>query len=470
MERGHKMENKMIMKGKYAVAQIMVSEIEESTRNQIQTFLNCPVFKDCIIRIMPDCHAGNGAVIGFTSTRNGYIIPNLVGVDIACGIETYKIGNLDELKTANPNLFLDLDNFIKANIPFGTAINDPNKMGHKIESYLKPKRCLDKNYLKKILCAKPFDFYGYSSIDEERIIKDIDDCFANPDLYREPFHELTMFLFDKMYELGEKVTGNPNYWKERGRLSLGSLGGGNHFIELDTDPDNNVWLSIHSGSRHFGNIVAQYHQDKAKNLISKFFVDMAAFKDLEFLPLDLGGQEYLDDMELIQQYALMNRSMMAYTIIKGFFGMEEPLDVIKTMHNYINFDDNIIRKGAISAYEGERVIIPIAMDTGAIIGTGKGNKTWNNSAPHGAGRIMSRNEARKTFTLEQHVKSMEGIWSSCINMSTIDETGGAYKSMDLIVNAITDTVRIDYIQKPVYVFKDNKPDKDKTEEEKALSI
>jgi len=234
--------------------------------------------------------------------------------------------------------------------------------------------------------------------------------------------------------------------------SLGTLGGGNHFIELDKDPDGNVWLIIHSGSRNFGLQVCNYHQKRAKEFVSKALIT-GIQTGMEYLPIDMGGQEYLDDMEVAQQYAHNNRKSMAKIICEEYFETEIPTDQILSVHNYINFEDKIIRKGAIQANEGQRCVIPFNMRDGIAVCIGKGNKKWNNSAPHGAGRLMSRTKAKEQITLEQYEKSMEGIYSTCVNKSTIDESPFAYKDFNTVMSEMGETVDIQFVMKPIYNLK-----------------
>jgi len=236
-------------------------------------------------------------------------------------------------------------------------------------------------------------------------------------------------------------------------LSFGTLGGGNHYIELNKDQNKNIWLSIHSGSRHFGLAVATFHQKRAKELMRKMFHGASAYNGLEFLPMDLGGAGYLIDMRVAQDFADVNRELMAKTLIEGFFHQDfKVIESIKSVHNYIG-EDKIIRKGAISAREGERLIIPLNMRDGAIIGVGKGSSKWNFSAPHGAGRKYSRKKAKENFTLEEFEKEMNGIWSSCVKAKTLDESPMAYKDASDILDNIGETVDVQEIIKPIYNFK-----------------
>jgi RNA-splicing ligase RtcB len=234
--------------------------------------------------------------------------------------------------------------------------------------------------------------------------------------------------------------------------SLGTLGGGNHFIELDTDPSGNVWLVIHSGSRNFGLQVCNYHQMRAKDFVNKALVT-GIQTGMEYLPIEFGGQEYLDDMQIAQTFAHLNRELMAKIICQRFFKMDLPNVKVESVHNYINFEDGIIRKGAIQANIGQRCVIPFNMRDGIAMCMGKGSKKWNNSAPHGAGRIMSRSKAKEQIKLEDYKNAMKGIYSSCINKSTLDESPFAYKDFNQVISEMEETVSVLYLMKPIYNFK-----------------
>jgi len=236
--------------------------------------------------------------------------------------------------------------------------------------------------------------------------------------------------------------------------SVGTLGGGNHFLELDRDEENNLWLVVHSGSRNLGLQVCRYHQDRAKEYIKKEFKGAGAYHGMEYMSLEGGGDEYLEDMKIAQEYAVQNRTVMSRIIIEGFFGKKiSECESVSSIHNYFNFEDKIIRKGAIAAPAGENVIIPLNMRDGSVIAAGKGNPKWNYSAPHGAGRILSRSESKELISLEEFEESMKGIYSSSISSSTIDESPMVYKSSEEIMGLIGDAVDIDFVMKPVYNFK-----------------
>lgn len=239
---------------------------------------------------------------------------------------------------------------------------------------------------------------------------------------------------------------------DRAVCSFGTLGGGNHFIEIDKTDDGQFWLVIHSGSRNFGLRVATYHQNKARELSKQMFMGADAHKGLEYLPMEMGGREYLEDMKIAQKYAEYNRAIMAKHLIDGFFKSRWYIPVL-SVHNYINFEDNIIRKGAVSAHAGEKLVIPFNMRDGVAICTGKGNKDWNYSAPHGAGRILSRSKAKKNISLAEFEKAIIGIYTTTATQNTVDESPMVYKNRDTIIDAIEDTATVDFLMKPVYNFK-----------------
>lgn len=264
-------------------------------------------------------------------------------------------------------------------------------------------------------------------------------------------HFSTSFSLPLLMKVAEKVAPGET---PRILRSIGTLGGGNHFLELDKDPDDNIWLVIHSGSRNFGLKVCHYHQKRAKAYIREKFKGAGAYHGMEYMPLAEGGQEYLEDMKIAQDYAAENRTVMAGIIVQEFF-KKRLLDCekISSIHNYYDFEDNIIRKGAIAARAGKPVIIPLNMRDGSIIAKGKGNPEWNFSAPHGAGRLFSRSESKELITISEFEESMKGIYSSCVSTQTIDESPMAYKSSDQLLSLIEDTVEAEFVMKPVYNFK-----------------
>lgn len=372
-----------VIKGRFNEAVVYANNIDSETKTQIKHLLDQEFVKNSIIRIMPDCHAGIGCVIGTTMTITDKIVPNLVGVDIGCGMLTIKLGKIDII-------YKNLDNFIRQNIPAGL----------KVHSKVQP---LDVN-IKKMKCFDELD--------------------------------------------------RPEYYFQ----SVGTLGSSNHFIEIGVDDFDNKYLIIHSGSRHLGHQVAQYYQRKAKKYIEQQYlkrnIPSLIPKDLCYLE-GKDYQDYLHDMNICQQYASENRYRMAKKILNYLNLSIKNLDHFETIHNYINLKDMILRKGAISAYRGERVLIPINMKDGSIIAIGKGNKEYNYSAPHGAGRIISRRQAKQVLSLEKFERVMEGIYTTSISKDTLDEAPFVYKPMEEILENIQDTVEVLQIIKPVYNFKAN---------------
>ena len=392
---------------------IFTNNIEQEAINQIDELLNQEAFKDSKVRIMPDVHAGKGCVIGFTGDLGDKVIPNIVGVDIGCGMLCVELGNI-ELDLEN------LDKIIRQYVPSGRNIHEFVKM--------------------------PF-FIGNLKCYKE--LKEID-------------------------------------WLNN---SLGTLGGGNHFIEVDEDEDNNKYLIIHTGSRNLGKQVAEIYQEKAikycsyekemkeeKQKIIKEYKVLSKEKDIQNklieiskkyagktkLPKDLCylegklREDYLHDMKICQEFASFNRKNIAIEIMKHLnCALSFPGNNFETIHNYISFEDNIVRKGAISAKKGEIVLIPMNMRDGCIIGVGKGNDDWNQSAPHGAGRIMSRMKAKATFSLDEYKESMKDIYTTSVNENTIDEAPFVYKPMQEIIDCIGDTIDIVKMIKPIYNFKAN---------------
>jgi len=378
----------IIMQGKYNTATVFVDSFDEATAAQIQLMLNHPAMADSQIRIMSDCHAGTGSVIGFTMTRNKTVIPNLIGVDIGCRVFAINLGKDRQIDLER------FDDFVVDTVPAGPVGHNGN------------------------------DHLAFMTNAEKNNLKAAEACL---------FAEIPM----------------GDYWSK-----LGTMGSGNHFIELDKAPDDNIWLVIHSGSRHFGNLVAKWHQEQAKRIAP-------GYPDMEFLAED-AAEMYISDMKHAQLYAQVNVRTMARIILCGYFGMPmhaiEHLDIIESVHNYIDFDDNIIRKGAIRSHRDERVIIPMNRAFGCVIGTGKSAINYNLSAPHGAGRILSRSQAKKRLSIEKLKADMAGIYTSTADKSTLDEAPDAYKNPASILKYIHETVNVDYIMKPIYSFKDSKRD------------
>jgi len=394
---------------------IFTENIELEALNQVYTLIKQPAFADCKVRIMPDVHAGAGCVIGFTADLGEKVIPNIVGVDIGCGMLTVELGNIDlDLAT--------VDQIIRAKVPSGRNVHE----------------------------GRPFAF---DRLKELRCYRELKDT-------------------------------------KRLERSIGTLGGGNHFIEVDVDEDGTKYLIIHTGSRNLGKQVAEYYQNlaieimqgkdelyaKQEQLIAEYKAQgrrkeiQKAIKELHRkfnpnplnIPKDLCyltgkyREDYLHDMEICQHFASLNRYHIANTIVGDLFGADIAywkLPMFETIHNYIEFGTNMVRKGAISAKAGEPLLIPINMRDGCILGKGKGNEDWNCSAPHGAGRIMSRSKAKEVVSLKEFEDSMQGIFTTSVGQSTIDEAPMVYKPMAEIVENIADTVEIVKIIKPIYNFK-----------------
>lgn len=398
---------------------IFTENIEQEAIDQINTLMEQPAFSDCKVRIMPDVHAGAGCVIGFTADLGDKVIPNIVGVDIGCGMLAVELGYFyDEqmLRDVTDIDYKKLDDVIREYIPSGRNVHEGR------------------------ICK-------YEKIQELRCYRNLKDT-------------------------------------RRFERSIGTLGGGNHFIEIDEGSNGKKYLVIHTGSRNLGKQVADYYQNlavelmqgkdelysKQEQLIAEYKAAgrrseiQAAIKELHKnfkpnplnIPKDLCyltgkyREDYLHDMRICQEFAKLNRWQIAFTIVQRMdWAMQS---IFETIHNYID-DSNMIRKGAISAKKGEMLLIPINMRDGCIVGVGKGNENWNCSAPHGAGRIMSRHKARETVSLDEFKESMDGIFTTSVSAETIDEAPMVYKPMDEIVDNIKDTVDILEIIKPVYNFK-----------------
>ena len=391
------------LKGKHNVAKVFTNNIESQAISQIIELCNQEFVKDSSIAIMPDVHAGAGCTIGTTMTIKDKVVPYLVGVDIGCGMYCIKL--------KNKNIDLEkLDNIINEFIPSGFKIRDTE------------------------------------------------------------YHQA------KNLNLEENLYCKDHVNVDRAKKSLGTLGGGNHFIELNKDDEENFYLVIHTGSRNLGKQVADYYQNLAlkalndnrkekEELINKLksegreseIQDKLKEMQLSKVPIHLAYLEkenlmkYLHDINIVQKYAELNRVVIA-SIICYHAGLV-PDESFHTIHNYIDLNNNILRKGAISANDGEKVIIPMNMRDGSIIAVGKGNPEWNCSAPHGAGRILSRRKAKELISLDDFKETMKDIYSTSVKVSTLDESPFAYKPMDEIIENIKDTVEIKKIIKPVYNFK-----------------
>lgn len=392
---------------------IYADVIEQEAIDQIELLMEQPAFADCKVRIMPDVHAGAGCVIGFTADLGEKVIPNVVGVDIGCGMLTTQVtGEMD---------FKKLDAVIREKIPSGMTVRD---------------------------------------------------------------HVLHAFDLDGL-RCRKHLRGGDYF--ER---SIGTLGGGNHFIEVDVDDDGNHYLVIHSGSRNLGKQVAEYYQklaieneygsykefNKERNQTIHELKEQGREKEIQDalaalkqkwnnklldgkirIPRQLcyltgkDREDYLHDMAICQRYAKINRYEMSLIIIYEMGWILK--DEFETVHNYIDMESNIVRKGAVSARKGEKLLIPLNMRDGSMICVGKGNDDWNQSAPHGAGRLMSRHEARARLSVDDYRETMSGIFTTSVGVDTIDEAPEAYKPVSAIAPLIGDTVEIQKIIRPVYNFK-----------------
>ncbi|MBO4360414.1 MAG: RtcB family protein [Eubacteriaceae bacterium] len=394
------------IKGTYNTAVCFATIIEDQAVEQIRRMCDHEFTEGSVIRIMPDVHSGTGCTIGTTMTVTGKVVPNIVGVDIGCGMYTVELGKGDiDMQKADEAAHF---------IPSGMNVWEGRR--------------------------EQFDLTGLSCYRELRDTK-------------------------------------------RLQRSLGTLGGGNHFIEIDMASDGTKYLVIHSGSRNLGTQVANYHQSLAVELnmgkeeyiaqrdalIAEYKAQgrrseiEGALKKLKWnrkalsVPKDLCFlygkylEDYLADVEICQRFAKRNRELMAEIILERLgIGAGE---AFHTIHNYIDMDGMILRKGAISAREGEKVLIPINMRDGSVLAVGKGNPDWNYSAPHGAGRIMSRTEAKSTLDVAEYRSQMAGVYTTSVSEATLDEAPMAYKSLSDIIGVIGDTVDIIEVLKPIYNFK-----------------
>ena len=385
---------------------IFCEGIDAGALEQVRALAAYEPYRDSKIRIMPDAHAGVGCTIGTTMTLSGKVTPNLVGVDIGCGMIVAELGK----KMVDP---FALEGIIEKDIPSGMNIRT-------------------------------------------EAIAETAEGLALVDALRCP------------------ASGSRDY----NALSIGTLGGGNHFIELDVDDEGNSYLVVHSGSRNLGKKVCAHYQTRAEKdrfkegegvvaeLISRLKAEGREKEiqaELKKLPHGVKGsnplayltgegfEDYIHDMGLCQQFAELNRRAMVRIILEGL-GVT-PVNIWQTIHNYIDIEHMILRKGSISARRGERVIIPMNMRDGSLICTGRGNPDWNWSAPHGAGRLLSRSDAAHRLTMEDFRRDMEGIASWSVCDSTLDEAPGAYKPMESILSQIGPTVTVENIIRPVYNYK-----------------
>ena len=394
------------VKGKYNEARIFTDVVDSASIAQVQELCNQEFTAGSRIRLMPDIHAGKGCTIGTTMTITDKVAPNLVGVDIGCGMETTRIREKRlELQK--------LDKLIYEKIPSGFSIRE------------KAHRYAGQIDLSQLHCARHVDLL-------------------------------------------------------RAEKSIGTLGGGNHFIEVDKDDEGNLYLVVHSGSRHLGVEVADYYQNEGYKVLNH--TDDASLEAL-VMQMKAEGREkeiqkelkkrknvkqtsiprtlayvsgelfrhYIHDMKIVQQFAMLNRQAMMDELVKGLkLHVEEQFT---TIHNYIDTDAMILRKGAVSAKAGEQLLIPINMRDGSLLCVGKGNEDWNFSAPHGAGRLMSRAEAKQSFTVSEFKKQMADVFTTSVNRSTLDECPMAYKGMQDILDNIGPTADVVKIIRPIYNFK-----------------
>lgn len=394
------------IKGKFNTAVCYTQELEERAAEQICTVCDEEAFKDSKIRIMPDVHAGKGCTIGTTMTITDKIVPGMVGVDIGCGMETVQI-------TQRDIDFDKLDALIHQHIPCGREVRStPHEYNAQID-------------LSQLRCAP--------CVNLERAVK-----------------------------------------------SIGTLGGGNHFIEADHADGGDLYIVVHSGSRHLGVEVAEYYQEQGRmalwggaryqiEQLIAFLKAAGRFKEIRpavdalkkehkiNMPKDLTYvtgklfEDYIHDMRIVQHFAILNRKAMMDVILSGM-GFTKA-DEFTTIHNYIDTEAMILRKGSVSANMGEKLLIPMNMRDGSLICVGKGNPDWNCSAPHGAGRLMSRKAAFSALSMEQYREEMKGIYSTCVVPDTLDESPMAYKNMEEIIAQIEPTAQIVERIQPIYNFK-----------------
>ena len=399
------------IKGKYNEAKIFTDVVDSASVAQVQELCNQKFTAGSRIRLMPDIHAGAGCTVGTTMTISDRVVPNLVGVDIGCGMETVRVreSHLELQK---------LDKLIYEKIPSGFSIRS------------KAHRYLEQIDLSELCCARHVDLL-------------------------------------------------------RAEKSIGTLGGGNHFIEADRDDEGNLYLVVHSGSRHLGVEVARYYQEEGYKVLNgtddasmeQFIAQMKAegrqkeiekerkrlknlkrtsiSRELAYVSGEL-FERYLHDMKIVQHFASLNRQAMMDEIVKGMkLHVEEQFT---TIHNYIDMDGMILRNGAVSAQMGEKLLIPINMRDGSLLCVGKGNEDWNFSAPHGAGRLMSRAAAKQSFTVSEFKKQMAEVYTTSVSRATLDECPMAYKEMQDIVDNIGPTVDILKVIRPIYNFKAGEED------------
>ena len=392
--------------GRYNQAKIFTDVVDQASIAQVIELCNQEFTVGSRIRLMPDVHAGAGCTVGTTMTITDKVVPNLVGVDIGCGMETARIRE-DHIELQK------LDKLIYEKIPSGFAVRPAvHRYAGQID-------------LEELYCARHIQML-------------------------------------------------------RAEKSIGTLGGGNHFIEVDRDDEGRLYVIVHSGSRRLGLEVATYYQEEGYKVLNRtdeasldqLIAEMKAAgrqkeiqkelkrrksQKLAGIPRQLAYvsgalfDQYIHDMKIVQRFAELNRQAMMDEIVKGMkLHVEEQFT---TIHNYIDTDAMILRKGAVSAKAGEQILIPINMRDGSLLCVGKGNEDWNCSAPHGAGRLMSRGEAKQTFTVSEFKKQMDGIYTTSVGRATLDECPMAYKGMEDILENIGPTAEVTRIIRPVYNFK-----------------
>lgn len=364
------------IEGNYAKAKIFTDDVEEYAKAQIKMICDNPVSEGSKIRVMPDVHPGQVGTIGLTMTVKERILPNLLGVDIGCGVTCARVkGKQMELQK--------LDSVIQKNIPAGFRVR--GSVHHMAEEFP----------LEKLRCPGDINW-------------------------------------DKAF------------------LSLGTLGGGNHFIEVDRDGEGRFYIVIHSGSRHLGKEVTERYLRAGAGILKEKGLEVPY--PMTWLAGEL-MEDYIADVKTVQEYAQLNREIILSQILKEMKLKCE--DQFSSVHNYLEESEGvrILRKGAISAKEGEPVIIPANMRDGVVLGRGKGNPDWNYSAPHGSGRRMQRSEVKQHYTVSAFKNEMKGIYCSCIGADTLDEAPFAYRDMEKLLGDVGDAVEVTDILKPVYNFK-----------------
>jgi RNA-splicing ligase RtcB len=382
----------ILVKGRYNTALVYAKALESSCENKIRQYLDHPSFAGTTVRIMPDVHLGKGTVIGWTATYGDLVIPSIIGLDIGCGVCACNLGR--------GNLRFDkLDAFIRKNIPSGQTVHSS------------PHESLADMNVFAFRNGGVAELSGAGQFENE------------------------------IRKLCEKQ----KHGSERVFASLGTLGGGNHFIEIDIDENHNRWLLVHSGSRILGARTAEYHEILALR-------ETEAESPIKYLSGSYTG-DYLADARFVQHYARINRALMAQTIAEGFFKVDiRETEYRDSLHNYIDTAEKVIRKGAVSAKEGEPLVIPFSMSEGAVLGRGKGSAAWNHSAPHGSGRKKARTDARG-LSLEEYRKEMRGVWSSVVCKDTLEESPMAYRKARDILPFIGEAVEVEQYLKPLYNYK-----------------